>query len=322
MKTNKYIKILFTISIILLLIFIVIYLVEKSTKKNYPSEPIKSVQLGKTDLKLDISGLKNFSNRDFNIYEINQEDNTSIVESMIQKVSLSLDKNNNKEVIYWEDNSNSFSYEMSTGILSFDLSKPLDISEGEDAFALFFQSYLQKDYNFIFSKTEISENGDIWYYASRVLNEVPIQLGRSKEYSDILIFNSNGKLKGGEVILTEFIKEKFVVPLISKDLLLTYIKLEEYPKESYVNFAVLNSVIDDTPYSFSSWIDDVLDKVSNCKSGDLDIIYLYQGMEQSNILPIYKVDATCEVEYEEEVYSVPAVYYINAIDPDYLSSQD
>ena len=324
MGKNKYIKILVIILGILLIILIPILLLRGRDQVKYPDKPIPFNQLKKSELDLNISELRNFSETDLDSYRIEDTNRIQIIESIIEKMSLSLKKEeyNEGDLIIWKNAYDSFNYDSITGVLIFDLSKSISIYEGEESFSEFHLKYLEEDIKFVISKIEKSTDGETWYYASRLIEDIPVQLGYGKEYSDILVFNSKGELKGGTVLLVNTTREEYVVPIISKNELTKYLESKGYPKESYINFSVLNSFIDDTPYSFSSWGEDVIDEVYKCVGSEIEIIYLYKSINQSNLLPVYKIYASCDLEYKGRVFDIPATYYVNAVDPKYLTYTD
>ena len=65
-------------------------------------------------------------------------------------------------------------------------------------------------------------------------------------------------------------------------------------------------------------LEEVLNTLKNCESTSSDLIYYYKSFDQEYLTPVYKLDALCEVSYNNETYSIPAIAYVNAIDPQYV----
>jgi hypothetical protein len=95
---------------------------------------------------------------------------------------------------------------------------------------------------------------------------------------------------------------------------------DNYPKESYV---YASQIIDkvDISYLDPRW-EEIHESASNCISNNIELIYFYKSINQEFLYPSFKVSATCEVLFEEDSYFVPAIFYLNAIDLEYVKSNE
>ncbi|MBU1120030.1 hypothetical protein KKA50_02455, partial [Patescibacteria group bacterium] len=101
-----------------------------------------------------------------------------------------------------------------------------------------------------------------------------------------------------------------------------YVNLSSYPKEIYPNYGPLQTTILDSVDYKSEDFDNIAKTLSNCKSNSSSIIYLYKSLNQGNLTPVYKLDLQCELTYKDTVYTIPAIGYVNAIDPKYISTAE
>jgi len=109
--------------------------------------------------------------------------------------------------------------------------------------------------------------------------------------------------------------------LIATNLLERYINLSTYPKEIYPQYGSTQStILSEIDYK-SEEFEDIANTLSNCKSNSASLVYLYKRMDQGDLTPVYKLDLTCEITYEKTQYDIPAIGYVSAIDPEYISAE-
>lgn len=302
--------------VVFILIGIFTYLL--LTKKNYIKEEMTISTLGYTKEEIDISEVGEESESDIKQYSVYPRVHTDLVEKLISNLDLSLTKTEIvKDVKYeWKDSKNYFSYDSLTDTVSFVLNEGITISN-EKLFNTFYSKYLNLDYEFSTVKESKDSESNITYFSSRVLDSKNVELGLNEEYSDILKIDKNGKLISGKLLLAEFSDTTYIIPIITDYYLKQYINNESYPKEVYVNTSVLYSTLQ-LDYLDSAW-QEIESTVDKCKGNSRSLIYLYKNSDQQYLTPTYKYSSTCTVKYKETEYSVPAIFYVNAIDPEYVS---
>lgn len=287
--------------------------------KKYPEQPISIENIGITKTALDITNSKpEVEYKDIPLYTIAPKIHISLVESMIEKMDLSLKKEERVKDSYiiWGDGKNQFTYQGATDTVNFELTTDLGINKSEEAFSQFFKQYLDLDYEFILVE-EITFGETVTIYASRLIDGIPMEFGNGSEYTDILRFNKSGDLISGYLLLAEVEDTELTIPLIKEGELETYINLETYPKEIIVDTSVLTSTID-LHYLDRGWLD-INESAKDCKATSYTTVLLYKNSNQKYLLPVYKYNANCKVEYEKTEYTAPATFYVSASDPKYVT---
>jgi hypothetical protein len=303
------------LSILLLFVFI------QMNSKNYPEEPLLMKSMGSSDKNLDISGLKRENKvKEIPVFYIEPKIQIDLVEKMIDEMGLSLNRNVIVENMYieWSDEDNSFTYNALLGTVSFELTRRITLERGEKAFTNIFKRYLGKDYTFNLVKENRFPDGSTVYYASRIVEEdLPIEFAAAYEYSDFLIFNQGGYLQAGQLLLINIDKYDLYLPLISQSDLEKYVNTRIYPKDHVVDTSILGDTLD-LDYIADEW-SEIEDSIFDCKAIDQTLILLFSNTDQGYLLPAFKVSSTCKTIYEDNEYSVPAIFYLNAADPSYIT---
>ena len=324
MKLNKNKKILFLIILISLIVVIavIVYIIIKSNKSpKIITETISLNSLGTSALSVEIPENVEINQEYSFVYIVKEGFLNEQIEKLIKDLNLDLELAEYFDTNYmeWEDGENKFGYDSITNVLTFELAEPIFLGEKKEAFKTIFLKYFDESYDFTISKIDKINNDLTNYYAKRVLEDTPLERGFGYEYTDILRLDGNGYVRGGSLLLTEFEKKEGVLPIVTAEELIEYINLDLYPKESYVYASHIMDTIG-LSYLDPRW-EEIHNSASNCKSGKIELIYLYKSVNQGYLYPIFKILANCDVEFETEVYTVPAVFYVNAIQPDYVTVQ-
>jgi hypothetical protein len=318
-KKKRRIIIGLLISLAILLLALVVYGVLNNRKSSeLLEEPLNLKKFGNSELSVDISDEYESSQDVASVYSIPAKFYKESIEKFMNDLGLTLTENSisDDEHMEWEGYGNRFTYNAISNTLTFQLSKPINLGEEDGAFEKIYLDYFERNYEFVIGQREVANQGLTSYYAKRVVDGIPIEMGYGYEYSDILRFDERGYVIEGNLLLAEVEKKETSVPLISVDELIQYVNLDIYPKESYVYASQLMDTLD-LSYLDSRW-EEIHSSASNCNSSALELIYLYKSSNQEFLYPTYKVSASCEVQFEEGTYSVPAVFYLNAASPDYI----
>lgn len=324
MKIQLSKKVLITVLIVFSILFVVVLVlfIKAQIGKNYPEEPVPIESLGTTTQTVDLSDInKENKYEDVPLFKVEKKTHIALVEDFILETKLSLKKTEIEKDIYveWKDENNIVTYNSITGIFEFKLNEGLSIERSTESFKEIFSKYFEKEYEFVVNREQRNNYGGVTYYASRVLDEIPVEKGFSYEYSDMLIFDEKGELIAGRLLLGEVTKLEILIPLIKDSVLNQYVNSPKYPKEVYIDTSVLQDTLQ-LSYLSDEW-EDIEKSASDCKGSEKTVIYLLKGTDQEYLLPVYKLDATCSVIYKENSYSVPATFYINAVDPDYITTE-
>jgi len=303
-----------------IIIVVFVFVILSGTKKKYPEDPVKMKNLGSSNQQLEISSLDiQIEQKDLPLYYVRPKIHINQVEEMIDRMGLSLQRKDivKDSYIEWSDGENKFVYDSVLDSVSFQLTRRITLERGEASFSTAFKRYFDLDYEFKLVRERKNLDGGITYYGSRLLDNIPMQYGANYEYTDILSFNTQGNLESGKLLLAEIERYDFYIPLINKRELNEYINTREYPKEHYIDTSVLTDILD------IDYLDDEWSKIENtlddCRARSLETIFLYKTSNQGYLLPVFKILSNCKVVASDNEYTVPATFYVNAVDPRYVS---
>ncbi len=316
-KKNALIVLVVFISVLVVVLGIVLY---STFSKKHPEEPLPIKNLGKTEQSIDIKSLEMDSKiKDVSVYFVEPKLHIKQVEEMIDRMGLSLDRKDtvSNSYIEWSDDENSFVYDSVSDTVTFQLTRKVSVERGLESFTTVFEKYFNLKYEFKLVGERNNSDGGVTYYGSRLLDGITVQYGAEYEYSDILEFDKNGNIVSGQLLLAQIDKYDLYLPLISKVELSKYINTKSYPKEHYVNSEILVDTIN-LNYLDDKW-GDIEKTLKDCKAQDYELIFLYKTSNQGYLLPAYKISSNCVVTNENQEYSVPATFYVNAADPRYVT---
>jgi hypothetical protein len=311
------------LSVIVSVLFIIFLLKNpkgEEVQVKYPTEPLLFTTLGKTALQVDLKEIYYFEEGNVPLLFVNQEEKASQVGDIVSMLAPKLGLQVTDFQYKWSSEQGRFFFSFDNEVLLFEVSNSIDFPEGEKVFEIFFKEFLGREYEFIITNKLTSSDGETtYYYASRLIDGIPVELGFGYEYSDTLIFDASGKLKGGSILLADFIKKDIFIPLVSQEDLLEFVNVEGYPRESSVDLSSLESSLNIDFYTSGIDWSEVIESASNCVADSSMLIYLFKGIAQEYVFPIYKVYARCDIYYEGEKYSVPTDFFLNAVDLDYIT---
>lgn len=309
--------------ILLAMTLIALYFVLRSKNNQYPTEPVSQLSLNSTNEAIALNTTKVEASQG-NLYTVSTTTMLSKVEDFVQNISPKFVQVANDEGLYyeWQNGKDSIIYELEQDTIIFNIEKGIAWNEANItgySFTQFVNTYFGKDWVYSIPVGEKQISGETIYYVKRVLEGINVETNFIQQSTDYLA-TKNGKIVYGKILLVDFVESKEKVPLISSEDLDRYINLKGYPKEVYPEYESLQktvlSRIDYKTEDFQS----IIDTLSNCKSISASIIYLYKSMDQGNLTPVYKLDLQCEVTYKNTQYTIPAIGYVNAIDPKYVTT--
>ena len=327
-KLNKKQIFILVILGLLLVLFIVLFInLYNSDKSTYPSEAITQDSLGNNpELNIDIGNLEDSESMEYKLFEVSNKTELEKIEEMISEIDNSVELVNFEEgnYYYWSnsDSTTYFQYSILTNTLTFSVSKGIDWDEvelTENSFYIFINKYFDKDWNYELTNTLSFNDSSKIYYAKRyVYDNLFIETGEIYNETDYLMLE-NDKIVAGRLLLTSFTDTQEYIPIVNIDTLKTFINSEAYPKSIYFNPSKTAETLSIENEYLNDELLDIQNSINSCSASDINIVYLYKSFEQQNLTPVYKIALDCSVEYEDEVYSVPATSFVNAIEPSYIS---
>ena len=318
-RINKKVLALILIIILLGIFYLIINFL--SPKKDYVENPLLMKNLGVSTQELDISELSKIESVDIPVYFVRSKIHTVLVEQFVKRISINLEKEEVVKDTYfkWSDEKNLITYDTYTDKVIFDLEKGIPVQLGEEILSSFYLNYFDSDFKVPIVEEEKEEEGGVRYLGNRVVDDIPIEFGFNKPYSAILEVDQEGKAIYGELLLAEIDKYETYIPTIKDEELKRYVNAPEYPKEHYLDTSVLVDTLSLYDYLDPAW-GEMEKNTSGCKATDSELILLFKNTEQGYLLPVYRMSANCDVEYKNQLYSVPATFYLNAVDPMYVTN--
>ena len=317
---NKTIILIIAVAIIASAIFFLFFNKEKI---KYPKQPIEQKSLTTTDQNINLDKTDIDNDGDYSLWQISNSLKLSSVEKMVAELSneFNLIDSLEGDFYQWSNGNDEVIYDLGKNYLIFSYAEGIPLDEAEitgNSFSNFVKKYFDQKWQYTVFKNEKGNNGETIYYAKRVLeDEFEVEIREHNQQTDSLALK-DGKIIYGKILLTNFVESEISVPLISNEDLNKYLNTAEYPKEIYPQYGgIRESVLNEVDY-LSEEFEELSETLDNCKSTSSEVIYLYKSFEQKLLTPIYKLEVQCEVTYKEQQYSIPAIAYVNAVDPEYL----
>jgi hypothetical protein len=311
------------ISIIGLLV--ALYFVLREQNNPYVKDPISQNSLSFENKKIVLNNIE-VEESDGVLYEVSSKVILDKVETFVQRVDSKLQQIKKEEGSYyeWANGTSYVIYDLVDNTVSFNIEKGItwdEVNITEYSFAQFAKEYFDKDWTYTISTSEKMSDGGTVSYASRKVGDFKVATILKNQSTDYLVIK-NGKITYGKFLVTEFIEAEKKVPLISATDLKIYINASGYPKEIHPEFGTIQTtILTEIDYKGDEF-ESVVKTLANCKSTSLNIVYLYKSLDQGNLTPVYKLDLQCELTYKDVVYTIPAIGYVNAINPEYVSTKE
>lgn len=337
-KKKKQILILGAI-LLLITILLLIFVIFKKDKTEYISDTVDIQIIDSSDKKILLNLEETYEIPDYlPIYTVSATTPISTVESFVGQTGISFDQEvTSTETGYswYKEQQRKIFFNIKNNTVEFSL-------EGNEKFQFtsansintFMKEYfnINAEYQLITSqKRYLTEDWDpnsendtdnnryvTSYYYNRLIEGYPIITRKYQNYTEAITIKNN-YITNGDVFLPTF--EKYgEVPLIKEKELDNYLNLDVYPREIQADYSQLQAenLSAFTNYYEIDW-GSLDESLTNCTASSMDIVYIYENMNQEYLLPIFRLDMSCELEYESRIYYIPAVAYVNAIDPEYIS---
>lgn len=321
---NKKTKTILIVSFSLLFVGICIgvYFLIFTSPKSYPESPIKQTSLYTNPQEIDVKNIE-VESKDYPLFAVSNKVNLESVEKFAMTLDPQMKKTSSVEGKFykWENKGNYVLYELGQNTVLFNVANGIVWNEADISsvtFKTFFKQYFEKDWDFELLFSEKTVDGFTVYYAKRLFQNYQIETSEYKGQTDYLGFRE-GKIIYGKILLTEFSDTKQILPLLNSKDLDKYINIRKYPKEIYPNYSTLQTtLLSKVDYLTEDFLD-ITKTMKTCIGDSLVVTYLYKNFDQEYLTPVYKIDLQCEITYKDTKYNIPAVGYVSAVDPEYIS---
>ncbi len=329
-KTNKKKLILIFLILLFIVALAILSFLYFSPKENktYPADPITQESLiGGDETKIELKSLEEDESIDYKLWEISNKVSLEEINLMISQVNpqLELTEQEEGEYYYWtDDKEGTFQYSLLRNYLLFNLEEGISWNEVEltaSSFSLFAGRYFDKPWDYKFNSKVPYPDGSTVYYANRKLpNGLLLETADLYNETDYLTLK-DGKIVSGKILLTEFIDTGKYVPTLGFEELSKYINLSEYPKSIHLNPGKIATILSIEDEYLNDEILELQREITDCRATGSKMVYLYKSFSQELLTPVFKLGLECTVEYQNTEYSVPSTAYVNAIEPNYVTTQ-
>lgn len=290
--------------------------------KTYPKEPVEQTSLYSTTQKINFKN-KDLESTDYPLLGVSNTVDLKDVEAFALQLDPKMKQTASVvgKFYKWDNKENYVIYELEQNTVLFSLSNGISWDEADISnytFKSFLKKYLGKDWEYKIALNTKDYDGFTVYYANRIFNKYIIKTNEYNGETDSLAFK-NGKIMHGKILVTEFLNTEKTLLLLNANNLKKYINLDNYPKEIYPNYSALaDSVLKQVSY-LSGEFEKITKSLTNCSGDMVEVVYLYKNFRQEWLTPVYKIDLQCEITYKDTKYTIPAIGYVNAVEPKYIS---
>ena len=324
MEKKKRNVILIILGILLIGILILLYFVLRSQNAIYPQKPISQDSLNTTNQPISLNSTKIETSEAY-LYTVSNTVMLDKVTTFVQSINPKFKQTANEEGVFyeWDYGEDSVIYELDQDTVIFSIKQGIpwnEVSITNYSFSEFVNKYFGKTWSYSNPDSKKQSEGETIYYAKRVIDGFNVETVLDRQETDYLA-TKDGKIVYGKILLADLVKSTDKVPLISSADLSKYININGYPKEIYPLYGNIQSTtLSDIDYKSDEFLA-ITKTLSDCKTTSSSIIYLYKSMDQGNLTPVYKLELQCEIEYKDSKYTIPAIGYVNAIEPKYVSTK-
>lgn len=326
MKNRKLLFIIIAVIALLSMgIFLFLYLKSRGNKEKLLEKPIPQKSLTSTKENISVEIKKIDSKREnYPLYSVSSDVKLAHVEKLAKKFGFRPVSSGDNGYYFWRRESDIILYSVVSNIVNILGKDILNITDKEsisvETFSNIAKEYFEGDWEYgLFQEKKFPE-GISEYRVSRKLQEdLYVQMREGLNETDKIQIQ-DGKVIYAQFMLSNFVKTDEHVTLISKEALERYIKDNKYPKEIIPETSILPTELDIDPYS-SEYLK-ATEKLTDCISDSVSVIYYYKYMEQGLLTPIYKVLARCDANYKDKKYQIPVTILTNAINPKYILVQE
>lgn len=326
--TKKRLLIILAILLVIVIVAILILLLFRKNKDEYITTPIHQTSISTSTKKVLFEKVNNIQKEDeYYLWEIKNSLQLEKLKKLANDNGLELIYSREGITYQWEKNQKQIIYNLvnnTVTIIGENIISSDDLSSiSSSTFSDIAKRYFDLDWRYEVFQTEKRDAGETVYYAKRILdNKNLIEMGGHNHQTDYLAVKNN-RIVHAKLLLADFINTGKRVPLISQKELDIYANQKNYPKDFYPQTDILNNdpVFEEIEYVEEEY-KKLLDSINNCQTENIKIVYLYKNMAQEYLTPVYALDSQCQAQYKDKQYFIPAVIYLNAIDPNLIIAEE
>lgn len=316
----------------ILIAIIMVFLLTRQKEEELDSiisqESISQSITSLSNQELSLQGISKWvENEKYYLFEVDNTVQLEKVKQLAEEKDYKLVNTKEGFSYKWEDNGKQIIYDLSTNILTIVGEDILTFNTKDsftsESFSQLVSKYFDLNWKYELFHTEKGFNGETVYYLKRFIDEkILIEIDNPKQQTDHIALK-NGKVIYAKLLLAKFVNTNKITPLVSQAELNTYINQPEYSKSITPDLDILNKEPGyiEIAYVQAEW-DKIYRSISNCEADNISVVYLYKKMSQQYLTPVFHIEAQCEIAFKEKEFFVPAVWFVNAIEPSLIISDD
>ncbi len=263
--------------------------------------------------------------RIYYIWEVSDKLSLEKLKNLVSSIGFSLEQSSSGHFYRWTKGDSAIFYELNGNTVMFMGDDILSVDNmdnpPEEILSKVVKKYFGKEWKYKVTHTEKRTKGEIVYFANRYLEgENIIEISDVDSDTDYIALKDN-KIVYAKLLLTDFINTGKKTELIEHKEFSANINSRNYPGQFYAKIGSLSLDIQEEMRNDREMYTKFYDHIGNCRGEKISIVYLYKHLEQEVLTPVYRVDAQCDSMYKEEKILIPAVFYLNAIDLEYIKTE-
>ncbi len=333
MTKEKKRKILIIVGIIVSLLLVVSFLLLRQSKKRYLEEPIEQNSISTTSKKKVLLKSTSILNRkkNYSLWEVENKYKLTKIEEIANNWGFENTSAISGIAHEWERGEEYIFYDLVENTV-FIKSKELERYTPEEGvtnktFTNIVNELFDEKWSYVISGKKAFDEDVYAYYANRILYEdLPVNINGVQNHTDHISLK-DGKIGLVKIFLGSFKRIDEELPILSSRELGEKLNDKDYPKVIYPSLSDLPEELLNS-FSYLHTKNHVKNKeafeasINNCvQDSNLEVVYLYKYAEQGLLLPTYKLDTKCTATYKGKKYIVPALVFLNAIDPKYIETE-
>jgi len=313
--------------VIVVFAIVLVFLFSHKKEKEFLITPIQQTSLSSSKKEISLKSLDEWvKDKDFFLWKIENNVQLEKVKEIANSSGLELNFSSESYFYEWRKDEKFIKYNLSTNTLiaSGDDIFVLDSLELETSsiFSLLVQKYFGFDWEYEVFNVVKAEDGITKYYAKRYVGDNLVEKDLWDNQTDNLVIR-DGKIISVNLLLSQFTNTNKITPLISQKELKTFINQRNYPKTDSFDFGVIidEPNYEEMMYDSKEW-EKINKSIRDCKADKISVVYLYKDMAQEYLTPVYKIEAQCTMTYRKKDYFIPSTWYVNAINPELILTND
>ncbi len=201
----------------------------------------------------------------------------------------------------------------------------INAESGRQYLEEFYQKFFSRDYDFT-DVSAVQTGNRIRIQASRVVNELPLNLSTYEGYTDYVVIDTNGNLIEGKLLVVEYeMSNPDVIKLVHISNLQRAMNSLDYPKTVVQGYnPIIGELSDEEPHTDEEGEThgDVTEESSSfpiatsSNTESAKLVYLFTDSGAIHLSPVYKLEGEGSVVFKGQSITIPVIVYTNALIPD------